>query len=130
MNAVHAAIIAHLRASMADRQGKLARDFIEMSDEQVMKIMFANLRGRGERARGLRLTSYGLDIMGECFRYVEVKFSEDRRHSLADLLYLERATKLPYFCSPQRLVFFESILGMKMRLYDGDIARLRAVEEG
>lgn len=128
MNAVHAAILAQLRESMADRPGKIARDFVEMSDEQAMKVMFANLRGRGERARGLRLTNYGLDIMGECFRCVEVKFSEDRRHTLADLLYLEREARLPYFCSPQRLVFFETILGMKMRLYDGNIARLRLAE--
>jgi hypothetical protein len=128
MNAVHAAVIRHLRSAMAERPGKLARDFREMSDEMVMKLMFSNVRGRGAAAKGLRLTSHGLDIMGENFKYVEIKFREERKHPVGDLLYLEREARLPYFCSAEKIVLFETTLGVKLRFYDGDIGRLRQDE--
>lgn len=128
MNAVHAAVIAHLRSAMADRPGKLARDFLDLTDAQVMTLMFTSVRGKGSAARGMRLTSYGLDIMGESFKCVEIKLRDGKNLHAADLVYLDRNARLPYFVSGDKIVVFETFLGMKLRLWDGDIAQLRAIE--
>lgn len=128
MNKVHAAIIAHLRKSSADIGSDLHKHLETLTDPQVVKLMFSSVRGRGETARGLRLTNSGLQMMMEHFKYFEVKFPEGHKLQANELVYLDRRAHLPYFCSAEKIVLFETELGMKLKLMDGDITRLCEIE--
>lgn len=128
MNKVHSAIIAHLRQSSREAETTLHEHLETLTDEQVVKLMFSSVRGRGETARGLRLTNSGLQMMMDHFRYFEVLFPAERNIKTNELIYLDRRARLPYFCSSKKLVLFETELGMKLKLWDGDIARLCEIE--
>ncbi len=128
MNRVHQAIITHIRDASKAEGGKLADHLLTLTDAQIVKMMFSSYRGKGNDARGLRLTNTGLQMMMEYFRHYEVKFPESRRLQTGELIYLDRRATLPYFCSDEKLVVFETELGMKLKLWDGDISRLAAIE--
>lgn len=128
MNKVHAAIIAHIRKASAEEGGKVADGLAAMNDEQIMKMMFSSVRGKGDQSRGLRLTNAGLQMMQPYFRNVQIRLPEGRKLQTRELLYLDRRATLPYFCSNEKIVSFETELGMKLRMWDGDIARLAEIE--
>lgn len=128
MNAVHAAVITHVRAAEAARGGKTAKDLVGFTDEQMMRIMFASARGQGAAARGLRLTNAGLDLMERTFQCFKVEFPKNRQLQTGELLYLDRQATLPYYCSDRKVVVFETMLGMKIKLWDGAIMQIAEVE--
>lgn len=128
MNKVHEAIIRHIRAATLAERHKLSAYLAPLADEDVVRLMFSNYRGKGTNARGLRLTNSGLQMMLGYFTHYEVNLPQGRKIQTGELLYLDRRAKLPYFCSDQKLVVFEGELGMKLKLYDGDISALISIE--
>lgn len=123
MNNVHAAIIASLREHSRDRPNAVCEQLSSMSDEQIARKLFLNYR----TDRGLRLTNFGLQMMKTCYRSYEVDLTGEKRTS-PELLYLDRNATLPYHLQGDRLILFESDLGMKIKMADGSIARLIAIE--
>ncbi len=67
-------------------------------------------------------------MMQPYFRYAEVKLKDGRKLQSRELLYLDRRATLPYFCNHEKIVSFETELGMKLKLWDGDVARLAEIE--
>ena len=128
MNKVHVAIISYLRDATKSDGHKLSGFLSELDDEQIVRMMFSNYRGKGTNARGLRLTNSGMQMMIRYFRYFEIKLHKDRKIQTGELLYLDRRATLPYFYSNEKMVLFETELGMKLKLYDGDIAALISIE--
>lgn len=128
MNKVHLAIIRYIREATAKESHKLAGHLEPLSDREVVKLMFSNFRGQGTNARGLRLTNSGVQMMMRYFKYFEVKLPAGRTIQTGELLYLDRRATLPYFYSAEKLVVFETELGMKLKLYDGDINALITIE--
>lgn len=95
------------------------------TDDQIVRLMFMNYRGREAAARGLRLTNLGLQIMLGYFRAYDVESSETnspKEISPEQLLYLDRKARLPYHISETgRIILFDQELGIKLMLADGDI---------
>ncbi len=101
-----------------------------MTDEELTRLMFTNFRGRGKTAKGLRLSGQGLGIMQTFFKSITVEAPEEGRKMTADaLLYLDKKATLPYhvdMCG--EIVCFDSKLGLKLKLVDGDISALIEAE--
>jgi hypothetical protein len=128
MNRVHASIIQRIRAAAKLEGHKLSSYLDPLTDEQVTRLMFSNYRGKGTNAKGLRLTNSGLQMMLKHFTHYVIELAADRKIQTGELLYLDRRATLPYFCSDKKLVVFETELGMKLKLYNGDINSIIAIE--
>lgn len=125
MNPLHAALLARLRA-LDDQNIKKMKIFSGLTDAEMIRLLFSNYRGRGVHGRGLRLTHTGLQIMLGYF--VAYTAQIDRNIQAGELLYLDRKATLPYFCSNEKIVVFETALGMAIKLHGGDIAAMIAIE--
>ncbi len=101
----------------------------ELSDEQIVRMMFVNYRPRA-KSRGLRLTNFGLQFMRGMFQAIEVPMPEGHTVQARELLYLDKRATMPYHVSDTRIVVFEMDLGIMLRLADGDIATLIEIEGG
>ena len=99
-----------------------------LTDEQIARMLFSNFRGR-EAPKGLRLTNFGLQTMRGYFQSCEVKLPEGHTLSTPEILYLDHHATLPYHVTDTRIVVFESDLGMKLKLADGDIGTLIEIDE-
>ena len=128
MNKVHRSIIKHIRAASTEDGGKVAMAFANLTDEQMVRMMFSNYRGRDDGARGLRLTNFGLETMKTYFQCHEISFEKDHRVKPNEILYLDRRASLPYFYNHEKIVVFETELGIKLKLADGEIATLIEIE--
>lgn len=128
MNKVHAAIITHIRSAARGQNDTVAKHIYDLPDERIVRMMFSNYRGRDHDARGLRLTNFGLQVMRTYFEAYEVAMPDGYSVRTPDLLYLDHRCTLPYYCSAEKLVVFESDLGVILALADGDISTLIAME--
>lgn len=128
MNPVHKAIIDHVRTHVGAREDKASKTIQGLTDEAMVTLMFSNYRGRGTNAHGLRLTNTGLQFMLPYFVHYEATTPEKRAIRTNELLYLDRKARLPYFCAEGRIVVFETELGMKLKLWGGDISALVRIE--
>ena len=123
MNGVHIAIISCIR-DMNTQEARLST-LDGLTNEQIVRLMFQNYRGRDKTARGLRLTNHGLEIMRAFFQAYEIEAFEGKRPGNSELIYLDRRAKLPYHISHNgNLVMFDPELGIKLKLADGDIRTL------
>ncbi len=122
MNRIHAKLISLLRESTSkDASGVLEGK----NDEQIVRMIFGNFRGRDQSARGMRLTNFGLQIMKTYFQAYDIKRPEGRKIASLELLYLDRKAKLPYFVKEDGdIIMFDPELGIKLKLADGDIGTL------
>lgn len=122
MNRVHAKLITLVRKATAKDTNPV---FDDKTDEQVMRLMFGNFRGRDQSTRGMRLTNFGLQIMETYFQSYNIRRAEGRKIAPVELLYLDRKAKLPYYIKDDNnLVMFDPELGIKLKLCDGDIQTL------
>lgn len=126
MNPVHALVLRQIRAALAGSGGKAAAALTELSDDQLIRMMFSNYRGTSQR--GMRLTRLGLELMLGCFQAFDVKLSGRDQINSQEILYLDRKARLPYYLSLERIVLFESGLGMLVKLADGDLSTLIGME--
>lgn len=124
MNRVHYALVSYIR-EMSQKNNSLIQILADKTDEQIIRLMFQNFRGRDKSARGLRLTNHGLEIMRAFFQAYEIEAFEGRRPGSTELIYLDRRAKLPYHIRENgSLVMFDPELGIKLKLADGDIRTL------
>lgn len=122
MNTVHLSIIKYVREQNSAR-------FEGQTDEQVVRMMFQNFRGRDTTARGLRLTNFGKEIMQSYFQSYEIAAYEGKKPGDLELVYLDRRAKLPYHISENgTVVMFDPELGIKLTLIDGDIKSLSEMD--
>lgn len=126
MNQVHRAVVAHIREASSSQNAELGSRFTSMSDEQIVRRMFANYRGE----RGLRLTNFGLQIMRGYFRGYETSIPEDEPISPMHLVFLDDRVTMPYYLDIERrfMVVYDRILGIKLRLVDGRLSILLEIE--
>lgn len=128
MNRVHSAVLRHIRDASSKEEGKIASTLTSLTDEQIVRMMFSSYRGRDGASRGMRLTNIGLEIMKSYFTFFEIKMPENHMVQSGELIYLDRRATLPYFFSNDRIVVFETELGIKLKLADGDIPTLIEME--
>lgn len=129
MNKVHSALVTYLRNAMDQNDSGASSPMTKVlkskSDEQIVRMMFMNFRGRENSTRGLRLTNLGLQIMLGYFRAYDVEASDTgapKDLTPEQLLYLDRKAKLPYHVSETgHIIVFDQELGIKLMLADGDI---------
>lgn len=127
MNGTHRALITYVRDAAAAQSNALATKIAGLPDDQFVRMMFSNYRGR-EESRGLRLTNFGLQVMARFFRSYEIAMPEGHQLRSPEILYLDGRAKLPYYVTDAKLVVFEGELGMKLKLADGDINTLIEIE--
>lgn len=127
MNTVHVALISYIRDAI-DKEivNPLTKLLSGKTDDQIIRMMFANFRGRAGSARGLRLTNFGVQLMQSYFRAYDIS-PPPEPHALgsAELLYLDRKAKLPYHVADTgQMIVFDPELGIKLKLADGDVRTL------
>jgi hypothetical protein len=129
MNKVHASLIRHLRDN-ADVDHQMQKLLREKTDEQIVRLMFFNYRGRDQLARGMRLTNLGVQIMTTFFHGYEIERRDQPELAPLELVYLDRKAKLPYHIGEAgKLVMFDPELGIKLKLADGDVGTLMRLDE-
>ncbi len=97
------------------------------TDEQIVRMMFSNFRGRDSQSRGLRLTNFGMQVMITYFQAYEIE--RDGKPSAMELVYLDNKARLPYHVDPEgKMVMFDPELGIKLKLADGDITTLMEMD--
>jgi hypothetical protein len=127
LNLVHEALIKKIREATVLNGGLLAEKFLSMEDEQIVRLMFTNYRGK-ENSRGMRLTKFGLQVMQEFFKGTSIVVPNEKKMATLHMLYLEKSAKFPYYFYNSELVVFDDMLGFKLKLADGDIDTLIKIE--
>lgn len=126
MNQVQSSLIAYIRNATQKDGNRTAARLATLTDEQIARMMFSNYRGRDQTARGVRLTNFGVQMLMVYFQAYEVQCPEWVTFGTAQLLYLDNKAKLPYYVSDRerKIVVFDTELGIKLKLSDGDINTL------
>lgn len=124
---VHGRLIDAIRKAADQEGGDLVSRFRDLTDEQMLRIMFVNYR-RGDGGRGLRLTNFGLQIMRRWYRGFEVQMPQGCTLKSSHLLYLDSRATMPYHCSAGGFVIFERDLGIMLTLADGRVEVLMEIE--
>jgi hypothetical protein len=127
---VHAVLLDYLRTEVDRHCPALAARFTSLSDIALVRLMFSNYRGRNSKRPGLRLTLFGLTLMEQHFRSCEVLVPEDEPLRASGLLYLDNKAAMPYYYSGTRLVVFDHLLGVRLKLASGRISILVEIEGG
>lgn len=120
---VHAAIVAVIRKHQAATPKPAATNTMTMTDDEVIRMMFSNLRTGNDELRGLQLTQGGLAIMSSFFKKYEVSFPDQLTFSSRHILYLDRMCSMPWSADPMMpvtITFFEADLAMRAKLV-GDL---------
>jgi hypothetical protein len=104
-----------------------------MSDDEVMRMIFDNLRtGAGNEIRGLKLSQGGLALMTTYFKAYPIVFEDQQIFSSRHILYLDRTCKMPWHADaflPITITFFEPELAMRAKLV-GDLDLLMSAFSG
>lgn len=127
MNEIHRFVLNHVRASYETQTGLIAKKLSALSDDHLIRMMFASYRGKND-AKGLRLTNFGMQVLRSVFMCYEIKLPDEHTLKAPEILYLDHRATLPYFVSNEKIVVFETELGMKIKLADGDINTLIEIE--
>lgn len=128
MNKVHRQIIDYIRKESEKSELELATKLKSMlDDEQIVRMMFISYRGSDKDSRGMRLTNFGLQLMMTFFQSFEITLTKTRINA-SELLYLDNHATLPYFLEADKLVVFETDLGMKIKLAGNDLTILMGID--
>lgn len=90
-----------------------------MTDEEVIRMIFVNIRNNDTGMRGLQLSQGGLAIMKSFFKSFEIVFPDEQILSSRHILYMDRICTLPWYASfflPITITFFEPDLAMRAKL--------------
>ncbi len=125
MNKVHRFLVDYIRTASAKEESSVSKLLTGKKDEDIVRRMFKNYRGRGDAARGLRLSNFGIAIMRPYFRAYEIDLPQGSAWGPSEILYLEHRSKLPYYISDKgELIMFDADLSIRLKLCDGDIKTL------
>lgn len=99
----------------------------ELDDDAFCRLLFSNYRANSTYTYGNRLTDFGLDLMQKCFQSYTIKLPKEK-WSMQDLLYLDRHSPLPYFLTKTKIILFDKMLALMLKMRDGDLAAMRDAE--
>lgn len=122
MNRIHSVIITHIR-SCADELS-LAEQISSWDDQQLLRQMFANYRNQS----GLRLTQFGQQLMQMCFKCYEFEHLTHEIMQPSHLMFLDRHARMPYFCNPTRIIIYDPLFAVRLRLVNGCVATLMEID--
>lgn len=120
---VHHLLVAAIRKAHALTPKAAATNTVGMSDEEMIRMMFTNIRGGNNDFRGLQLSQGGLAIMSSFFKSYPVVFPDQETFSSRHILYMDRMCKMPWSADPMlpvTITFFEPDLAMRAKLV-GDL---------
>jgi len=125
MNPVHVSLVNYIRGTSPPEGSAIYKIIDGKTDDQIVRLMFQNYRGKDKAARGLRLTNFGVQVMQTYFQAYEITAPEGRIPGAHELVYLDRTAKLPYHIGTNgNMMMFDPELGIKLKLADGDIRTL------
>jgi hypothetical protein len=129
MNKIHSSLLSFIRDALSAEEHDIIGKMIDgKTDEQIIRMMFANFRGREAQARGLRLTNFGVQVMKSYFQAYEIE-REGKKLGPMELVYLDKKARLPYWVDDSgNVVMFDPELGIKLKLADGDISLLMEMD--
>jgi hypothetical protein len=121
---IHYLIVGAIRKAYEVNPVKHVSEITNMTDDELIRMMFSNLRGGNEDSKhGLRLSQGGLAIMTSFFKKFEVVFPDQQTFSSRHVLYLDRHCSMPWHANnylPITVTFFEADLAMRAKLV-GDL---------
>lgn len=120
---IHQSLVGAIRRAHGAKPHPAATTIETMTDEEVIRMMFTNLRSGDGVWRGLQLSQGGLAIMETFFRSFPVVFPDQQTFSSRHILYLDRMCAMPWSASPMlpvTITFFEPDLAMRAKLV-GDL---------
>ena len=94
------------------------------SDDDAITQMFANHRGD----RGMRLTTFGLQVMQTCFIAYDVNLPHDEVLRPKHLVALDELAKTPYYYDRKHVVVFDHNIAVKLKLLGGRLSKLIDIE--
>jgi hypothetical protein len=129
MNKVHSSLLRYIRDALKAEDNTVIGKMIDgKTDEQIVRMMFSNIRGRDSHMRGLRLTNFGVTVMRSYFQAYEIE-REGKKLGPMELVYLDKKARLPYWLDDHgNVVMFDPDLGIKLKLADGDISVLMEMD--
>jgi len=106
-------IILHIR-SKANK--KISAKLDSITDQDLCKRMFYSPKSN-------RLTQFGIELMKGFFKeYIIIR--QNNLITINEILYLDKACKLPYFLSRDKIVVFETEIAVILTLVEGNISKL------
>lgn len=120
---IHQSLVGAIRRAHGAKPHPAATTIETMNDEEVIRMMFTNLRTGDGVWRGLQLSQGGLAIMESFFKSFPVTFPDQQTFSSYHILYLDRMCAMPWSASPMlpvTITFFEPDLAMRAKLV-GDL---------
>lgn len=129
MNKIHSSLLTYIRESLSAEENPVVAKLIDgKTDEQIVRMMFFNVRGRDAKMRGLRLTNFGVTVMRSYFQAYEIE-REGKKLAALELVYLDKKARLPYWIDDiGNVVMFDPELGIKLKLADGDVTILMEMD--
>lgn len=129
MNKVHSSLLSYIRETLAAEDNPVLTKMIDgKTDEQIVRMMFFNVRGRDSRMKGLRLTNFGVTVMKSYFQAYEIE-RDGKKLGPMELVYLDKKARLPYWIDDVgNVVMFDPELGIKLKLADGDVTVLMEMD--
>jgi hypothetical protein len=114
---LHLRIITAVRLQH-DKAPKPAGSIIDdYTNEELIRIIFANFRGGTYNRRGLRLTNGGLAIMQSYFTVYKVCFNPVPVYNARHILYLDRICRMPWCIDNEGSLWtMEAELAMRAKL--------------
>lgn len=105
------------------RSSDTKSSLLSLSDDDLLRRIFKNIRGRKPDRAGLRLTHDGMKLIRPLMRGYEVTVPP---LSCRAFLYLENYSRHPYYYSRKNntLVVFDDELGVELMLRSGDLESL------
>ncbi len=114
----HRRVVDSLRA-LDPVDNKAVRSWVDSkSDDEVIRLMFRNVRIDEDEVRGGKLSSTGAKLLKSLFAFWEVKL--DHPMTSRQQLRFARACRLPYYYTNQTLLCFEKEVGVWLALIQGN----------
>ena len=116
---IHGALVQAIRKANDVKPSAASSMFPGMTDEEIIRMMFTNIRSGTSELKGLQLSQGGLAVMKSFFRSYIVSFPDQPTFSSRHILYLDRMCKMPWSADahlPVTITFFEADLAMKAKL--------------
>lgn len=93
---LHLRIIAAIRTQHEKAPKPAGAIIDDYTDEELVRIIFANFRGGTYNSRGLRLTNGGLAIVQSYFTIYKVQFDPVPVYNAKHILFLDRTCRMPW----------------------------------
>jgi hypothetical protein len=115
----HRKVVEAIRALDPKEHKAITKWASVLSDDDVIRHMFQNVRIDGDTVRSGRLSRSGSNLLKKLYTFWEVKLNHPM--TSRQQLRFGRACRLPYYYTDQYLLCFEADVGMWLTLIQGDI---------